>query len=158
MIRKAQPADLNRVLEIFALARQYMKDSGNPNQWGDTWPARDVIEEDIVLQRLYLVERQGEIHGVFALIFGADPTYAVIRGEWLDDEPYAAIHRLASDGTGGVLTAAVEYALERIDRIRIDTHEDNATMHHLLKKLGFVRCGIIRCHSGADRVAYQRNK
>ena len=39
------------------------------------------------------------IHGVFALFDGAEPTYAHIEeGEWLNDEPYVTIHRLAGDG------------------------------------------------------------
>ena len=39
------------------------------------------------------------IHGVFALFEGAEPTYAHIEeGEWLNDEPYVTIHRLAGDG------------------------------------------------------------
>ena len=32
-IRKAEMADLPRMMEIYAQAREYMRRSGNPNQW-----------------------------------------------------------------------------------------------------------------------------
>lgn len=155
MIRKAVKQDLPRLMEIYAIARAYMKASGNPRQWRDDRPARSVLEQDILLEQLYVVEDETEIHGVFALIFGADPTYAVIDGAWLDEAPYATIHRLAGDGTGGIFSAAVDYARERSASVRIDTHEDNATMHHLLQKHGFVRCGTIWLEDGDTRTAYQ---
>lgn len=33
-IRHAEPADLERMMEIYAQARRFMADHGNPNQWG----------------------------------------------------------------------------------------------------------------------------
>lgn len=51
------------------------------------------------------------IHGVFALFDGAEPTYAHIEeGEWLNDEPYVTIHRLAGDGrVHGLFQCAAEH-------------------------------------------------
>lgn len=155
MIRKAVLSDLPRLLEIYAQARAYMKASGNPNQWGDRNPPREVLERDIALEQLYVIQGEDGIHGAFALIHGADPTYAIIDGGWLDDGPYGTIHRLAGDGTGGVFAAAVGYAKTQSASLRIDTHADNATMHHLLQKHGFVRCGTIWLENGDPRVAYQ---
>ena len=34
-IRNARVSDLNRMLEIYSIARDYMKANGNANQWGD---------------------------------------------------------------------------------------------------------------------------
>lgn len=155
MIRKANPSDLPRLMEIYAIARAYMKASGNPHQWGDSRPEQLVLEKDIALGQLYVVEDSADIHGAFALILGTDPTYAVIDGAWLDDSPYVTIHRLAGDGTGGIFAAAVNFAREKSDSVRIDTHADNATMHHLLEKHGFVRCGTIWLENGDPRIAYQ---
>lgn len=50
-------------------------------------------------RQLYVIEEDGQIHGVFAFILGADPTYAVIEdGAWRSDEAYGTIHHIA-DGT-----------------------------------------------------------
>lgn len=158
MIRNAILADLPRLSELYAVARAYMKASGNPNQWGDSNPPREVLEADIAKEQLYVVEEDKTIHGAFALIFGADPTYSHIEGAWLDDNPYAAIHRLAGDGTGGIFAAAISYARAQSPSLRIDTHADNATMHHVLEKYGFIRCGTIYLANGDPRVAYQWNE
>ena len=134
-----------------------MRQSGNPNQWGTDKPKKEWLEQDIEKGNLYVGENDGEIHFVFAFILGADPTYSYIEdGNWLSDEPYGTIHRIASDGTvSGVVKMAVEYGKSIIPNIRIDTHEDNKTMQHVVKKLGFERCGIIYIEDGTSRIAYQ---
>lgn len=40
MIRKACKKDLNRILEIYGIARNAMISSGNPHQWGDGHPSK----------------------------------------------------------------------------------------------------------------------
>ena len=134
-----------------------MRDMGNPDQWGDDWPPDELAAEDIEQGLSYVVEDGGRVHGVFALILGEDPTYAYIEdGSWLDDEPYGTIHRIASDGQShGVLAACIDFCLGVIGNLRIDTHADNALMHHAVKKVGFVRCGIIYLENGDPRTAYQ---
>lgn len=82
-IRKAAPADLPRIHEIYAAARQFMRDHGNFSQWdGEDAPER-LLPGDIEAGNLYVLEEAGEIHAAFAFIIGADPCYAVIeQGEW----------------------------------------------------------------------------
>ena len=47
-IRNSTEADLPRIMEIYAYAREYMAANGNPNQWGGTnWPPEDLIRSDI---------------------------------------------------------------------------------------------------------------
>ena len=46
-IRKAIPSDYNRIMEIYAIAREYMKNSGNPNQWKDSYPEKNIVNKDI---------------------------------------------------------------------------------------------------------------
>ena len=36
IIRNTNLSDLSEINEIYAYARQFMKESGNPTQWGDT--------------------------------------------------------------------------------------------------------------------------
>ena len=159
MIRNAHPSDWDDIMEIYAIARDFMKTAGNPTQWGDTFPPEDMVREDIELQRNYVVEIDGRIQAVFAMIAGIDPTYVVIEGAWLDDTPYAAVHRVASAGKKkGVLPTCMQYCLSRSDNIKIDTHENNKIMQHQLEKFGFVRCGIITLANGESRIAYQYEK
>ena len=156
MIRRATAEDLPEILRVYAAARAYMKANGNPNQWGDSHPAQALLEEDIRLGRLYVDDEQG-VHGVFALVFGADPTYAVIEeGSWLNDAPYATIHRIAADGERpGAFGRSIAFCRSRCGNLRIDTHHDNRTMQHLVEKYGFTRCGIIHVEDGSPRIAYQ---
>ena len=84
-IRKTQAEDLDVVLEIYAQARDLMRKTGNPTQWGDSWPPVDLIQSDIQKQKSYVCvkdieEKAGgtteKILGVFFLEVAEDPTYA----------------------------------------------------------------------------------
>lgn len=156
-IRHAQEGDLPAIFRIYEIARQTMRDNGNPTQWGDEWPPEDMVRNDIVEQLSYVVEGPRGVQGVFALVLGDDPTYALIEdGAWPNDEPYATIHRIASDGTShGTFAAAVDYALQQCANVRIDTHADNSIMRHCIAKAGFEYCGIIYHTDGTPRLAYQ---
>ena len=156
-IRLATETDLDELERVYACARQAMRVGGNPTQWGTTYPERDLLVDDIARGQLYVVEGDGRLCGAFVYALGADPTYAVIEGgEWLDDEPYGTIHRIAGDGSRkGLFGAALAYCQGICPNVRIDTHEDNATMRHLVEKAGFVYCGIIHLEDGSPRLAFQ---
>ena len=157
-IRTALPDDLPSILRVYEIAREYMRQSGNPDQWGTSKPRKELLVEDIRKGELFVGEdEKGEIRFVFAFILGADPTYSYIEdGAWLSDAPYGTIHRIASDGTvSGVVKTAVEFCKKTISNIRIDTHEKNTTMQHVVEKLGFQKCGIIYIDDGTPRIAYQ---
>ena len=155
-IREAGMADLPRILEIYDYARNFMERTGNPNQWKKTNPPRETLEADIQAGNLFVLEDQG-IHGVFAYFTEPDPTYAYIEdGAWLDDSPYGTIHRIAGDGSGGVFGAALDFATKQNPHVRIDTHEDNKVMRHILQKHGFQRCGIIYLKNGEPRIAFEK--
>ena len=153
-IRRANPADLERILEIYRYARQFMADNGNPTQCKDGYPARDMLEEDIRLKRLFVVEAE-EICGVFMFTIGDDPTYSHIEGHWGSNEPYGVIHRIAGMG-GGIFETTLEYCTQQIHHLRIDTHADNKPMQHVVEKAGFTRRGIIYVADGTPRIAYDR--
>ena len=67
-IREAKPDDLPDILEIYAGARAFMAKTGNPNQWKNTHPARELLERDIREGNLYVLSDGGKIHGVFAFL------------------------------------------------------------------------------------------
>ena len=156
-IRKTQIEDLERIGEIFSLARKYMAENGNPTQWGDDRPSLDLVRDDIAKGNSYVVFDDGKIVGTFAYIPGIEETYLEIAGAWIDDAPYGTIHRIASDGSGrGVFDAALSFAQSQGRDVRIDTHKDNATMLHLIRRNGFTECGIIVVDDGTPRIAFQK--
>lgn len=154
-VRKATWMDLPRIEQLYADARRFMAETGNPNQWGNTTPVTSLLEDDITKGLLFVIVNEGVIHGVFYFYIGVDPTYGEIEdGAWTSDTPYGTIHRIAGDGSGGTLATAVAFAKERINHIRIDTHEDNKIMQRAIAKQGFDRCGIIHLANGSPRIAY----
>lgn len=154
-IRKARKEDLQTILAIYQEARQFMAENGNPDQWGSEHPRLEILEEDISLGQLYVVSNNHKLCGVFAMMDGEDPTYQYIEGAWHYNQDYLVIHRIASlRSAHGILKAAIQFALTKKHYIRIDTHEKNAPMHHLLGKYGFQRCGIIYLSNGSPRIAY----
>ncbi len=135
-----------------------MRESGNLKQWTDGYPSAVVFSKDIEQGVSYVVEDNGEVVATFALIPGPDVTYAKIyNGQWLNDESYYVIHRIASrQGARSILQIVTDYAFQFTQNIRIDTHRDNVIMQHLMQKLGFQYCGIIYLLSGDERLAYQK--
>lgn len=154
-VRKAEWEDLSRIEKIYADARQFMAETGNPNQWGKTTPMTSQLEMDIERGDLFVITDGAEIHGVFYFFIGEDPTYGVIYGgAWRSNSKYGTVHRIAGDGSGGILATAVAFGKQQIQHLRIDTHEDNKIMQRAIAKQGFQRCGIIHLANGSPRIAY----
>lgn len=160
IIRKTTIADIPKLREIFAIARQFMANTGNPSQWVDGYPSDEQLTQDIESGDSHVVEKDEKVVATFVLRGGIDPTYNIIyEGKWLNDKPYATIHRIASTGEiNGIMHIAMQFAQQQYDNIRIDTHRDNMVMQHLIEKEGFKYCGIIHCWSGDERVAFQFTK
>ena len=148
-IRKSTEQDVERMMEIYAFAREQMAKNGNPNQWGPTnWPPEELIRHDIEEGNSYICENDsGEIIGTFYYIYGKDiePTYREITdGACLDDSTYGVVHRIAADGSEkGIGAFCINWVFDQCGHIRIDTHGDNKAMQRLMTKLGFVHCGTI---------------
>lgn len=133
MVRPTKPDELGRILEIYAAARRYMAENGNPAQWGSSYPRRELLEEDLRRGQLYVVTEGDKIHGAFVLALGEEPTYAEMEnGAWEHDGPYGTHppgrrrpHReRASSPVRGVLPGA--------DGVPADRHPWKGT----------ARCGI----------------
>ena len=154
----AKEADLPRILEIYDIAKAYMRANGNPNQWNGAYPDPETLRTDMEKQRLYVYKKNGRIHGVFMLLLEEEPTYAYIEdGSWREEAPYGTIHRLAGDGeVKGLFAKCVAFCEKKVPYLRADTHFDNHTMQHLLEKNGFERRGIIYLKNGDPRIAYQK--
>ena len=121
MIRLAVPEDFTSIMSIYAYARSFMQETGNPNQWGNHFPPEELIHNRIRDKQLFVLEENGTLHGAFAFIIGEDPTYLQIDdGSWLSDAPYGTIHQVASDGTiHGFFSQIVDYCWAQIPHLRV---------------------------------------
>ncbi len=157
-IRKTKLEELDKVMAIYARARQFMAEHGNPNQWGTIKPAREQIITDIEQGNSYVCVENEEIAATFYYKEGVDPTYVKIYdGAWVNDAPYGVVHRIASAGTvKGAGSFCLNWAFSQCGNLKIDTHQDNIVMQNTLKKNGFVYCGIIHLEDGDERLAYQK--
>ena len=43
-IRKSTSQDLPQILNLYKIAREFMKNNGNPNQWEDRYPEVSTVE------------------------------------------------------------------------------------------------------------------
>ena len=154
-VRLAEERDLPEIAAIYDHARAFMYANGNTTQWPTAqYPSLDSARLDLEDGILYVTETAEGLTGTFVLIPGPDPTYNYIEnGSWRSDTAYGAVHRVASRGRG-TLAAALEFAKTQYIHIRMDTHQDNAPMRHLLQKAGFSYRGIIYVEDGTARLAF----
>ena len=157
--RHATMADLPLMLHLRDQAREIMRSYGNVNQWPEGYPPQAKFKKDIEVGGSYLMtDLSGAPVATFAMLPGPDPTYAIIYdGQWLNDEPYLVVHRIASTpDSHGVLDAILDFCEAQSTNIRIDTHADNLVMIKGLKKRGYQYCGIIHLLNGEERLAFQK--
>ena len=158
-IRKTREEELPILIRMYEEARQFMRETGNPNQWGTTNPPREKIACDIAQGKSYVCEVDGQIVATFFFDVTDDPTYAYIEdGEWMDNSPYGVVHRITTDRkTKGAASFCLEWALRQAGgHLRIDTHKDNRIMQKLLAKNGFIYRGIIYVEDGTSRLAFEK--
>ena len=161
-IRRTEEKDLDAVMAVYARARAFMAQTGNPTQWGTDYPYIELIKSDIK-KNGYVVTEDNRVIGVFVFEENAhEAVYDNIDGAWLNDRSYAVIHRCASDGTlKGTGRFFLDWCFDRCKNIRIDTHADNVPMKNLLEKNGYKYCGKIKYpgrgeNDNGERVAYQK--
>ena len=149
-VRKTRKEDLSQIAEIYKNAKKFMKENGNPTQWKGDYPNEFDAEQDIEKGIGYVCVDGEDVVGVFAFIEGVDPTYVhIYDGAWLDDKPYAAVHRIATLTQGkGVAKVCFDYCFQKCQNLKIDTHEDNLPMQKALIKNGFQYCGVIYLPNG----------
>jgi GNAT superfamily N-acetyltransferase len=100
-------------------------------QWG-RYPYEALLREDIQLGRLYRIDDELGLAGVFALtVGGGEPEYQAVN--WHMGNNPVCLHRIAvlpNRGGRGYAKAAVEFAKEfgktsGCNAFRVDTYEDN---------------------------------
>lgn len=159
VLRKATKDDLDEIMSIIAASRELLRRDGIP-QWQDeaTTPTREEFAASIARGETYVLVpiHGGPIAGLANLVPGPDPSYnKIYTGSWREpDEPYIAIHRVAASGAyagqhigSRLLAALLEQSLALgYNQARIDTHDRNGRMRHLILKAGFRYAGKILIH------------
>lgn len=153
-LRQATMADFDRIIAILKDGANQLAESG-VNQWQGDYPSLDQIKEDIEKGWAYLaVSQDEETVGAISIVPAPDHSYDELDGKWVvDTNKYVVIHRVAihSDHAGkGYATKlftevidSLKSQKDRVESIRIDTHEDNKAMQHLIDKMGFKRVGTL---------------
>lgn len=154
-IRLATEKDIPNMRKIFNAARDYQLKTGF-TQWAEGYPAQELILKDIEKEAAYVyLNEADEIIGVLSVFTEPDPTYTYIEGEWLNEQPYATIHRIATaQNEKGVGQYLMRWVQEQHANIRIDTHKENKPMKHILDKLGYFYTGVIYIENGEARDAF----
>ena len=157
-IRKTRIDELDKVMDIYAHARRFMAEHDNPTQWGNNKPSREQVEQDILAGKCHVCVEGESLAAVFYFAHETDPAYGKIyEGQWLNDEDYSVVHRIASAGTvKGAGSFCMNWACGQSQNVKIDTHKDNYVMQGMLKKNGFVHCGTIYLEDGEPRLAFQK--
>ena len=90
MIRTATPEDLPALGPVYAAARRFMAENGNPTQWSDRYPLTEDLEEDIGKGQLYVWAPDGAVHGALSSSWGRRQTTGRSRGHGTLTPPTAS--------------------------------------------------------------------
>jgi ribosomal protein S18 acetylase RimI-like enzyme len=165
LFRKATINDLDRALKIYHEAIEKFA-TDKTFQWVEGYPPNEEsFKNDLVKYNPIVATIDEEVVGVMTLILDGEEDYLSIEGEWLNDDKYLTIHRIAvsKDYYGkrvgsSLLDYAKEFALDNsLNNIRIDTHKNNIDMKKMLTRHGFSMCGVIKLRNKNNdlRDAYQ---
>lgn len=162
--RRAVETDINNIMNIIKQAQAYFKEKGI-NQWQDNYPRTETISSDIADKNSYVLIKDNNIVATASISFDGEKTYEFIyEGEWISNNEYAVIHRIAVDNTykGLGLSSQIIKNVEQlclnkgIYSIKVDTHEENIDMQKLLEKNKFKYCGIIYLEDRSKRIAFEK--
>ena len=162
--RLVNESEIETAMAIIEDGRAFLKPQGG-GQWQNGYPSRDTILEDIRSHRLFgVLDEEGKLAGVCALTYHEDDYDHLYEGHWLSDLPYMVMHRIAvkseyrGQGYGKALFEVFEMEARKqgYASLRIDTHENNAAMRHLLEKSGFLYCGKAILTPNKDRMVFEK--
>ncbi|MDM0496888.1 GNAT family N-acetyltransferase [Clostridium perfringens] len=162
--RQAKISDLDQIVEIIELSKKYLKET-KVDQWQDGYPSKEDLRRDIESGSSYVLTNKDEIVATTVISLDGESTYnSIFNGEWITNEEYIVMHRVAVHdkykGKGifkELIKEAEILALNKgISSIKIDTHRDNISMQRAVVKNDFKKCGIIYLEDGSERIAFEK--
>jgi GNAT superfamily N-acetyltransferase len=162
ILRKANVSEVADSWSILQQAIEQRKQDGS-EQWQNGYPNEQTVRDDIANGNGYVLIEDNVMVAYAAIIFGVEPAYHNIKGQWLTTGDYVVVHRVATSkavkgkGMATILFKMLEdLCLEKnVYSIKVDTNFDNVPMLKILDKLGYAYCGEI-FFSGASRKAYEK--
>ena len=162
ILRKAQIPEAEIIWQILQQAIERRRKDGS-NQWQDGYPNQEVVKTDISLGKGYVLEIDNAIAAYAALVFNDEPAYKEIIGDWLTNDDFLVIHRVAvsNDFLGKGIAVLLFQKLEdfakenQVFSIKVDTNFDNLAMLHILEKLNYQYCGEVYFR-GSARKAFEK--
>jgi GNAT superfamily N-acetyltransferase len=147
-MRLATEKDLARIMAIKQDAVQLMTEQGN-DQWDATYPTEETFIDYITKGYMYVLEIEGTIVGMMALVDYEDEEYKTVQ--WSAEGVEMIIHRLAvaKEATGkGYAKDMIWYAIDKamkknMDIIKLDTYFKNKKAQKLFMSMGFDFVGKI---------------
>lgn len=162
--RQAKISDLDQIVEIIELSKKYLKET-KVDQWQDGYPEKEDLRRDIESGNSYVLTNKDKIVATTVISLDGESTYnSIFNGEWITNEDYIVMHRVAVHdkykGKGifkELIKEAEILALNKgISSIKIDTHRDNISMQRAVLKNDFKKCGIIYLEDGSERIAFEK--
>ncbi len=147
---------------IIDTAKKHLKEQGI-DQWQNGYPDLDCIKADTQNGKGFFVKDGEDILAYLCIDLGGEPAYNSLKGEWLSEEKYVVVHRMAmSDkargkNLSGTIFGLVEsFAKEKgVHYFRVDTDSDNLKMRHVLEKNGFSYRGTI-WFDNSEKIAFDK--
>ena len=162
ILRKAHLSEIAPIWEILQQAIEQRRQDGS-EQWQNGYPNELTVYDDIANGYGYVLIENDAIIAYAAIIFGIEPAYNEIRGQWLTNGNYVAVHRVATSNSvkgKGVATKLFKLLedlsiVHNVFSIKVDTNFDNIPMLRVLEKLAYTYCGEI-FFGGAPRKAFEK--
>ncbi len=159
---KATINDTKKAMQIINMAKKHLKEQ-DIDQWQNGYPDINCITNDTQSERGFFVCENEEILAYLYIDFSGEPAYENIDGEWLCNEKYVVVHRMAisENARGKRLSAEIFRLVEDFAKkqgvyyFRVDTDEANLKMQHILKKNGFEYRGKI-CFDNSEKIAFDK--
>jgi ribosomal protein S18 acetylase RimI-like enzyme len=92
--RKAKLSEIDPIWEILQQAIQRRKEDGS-TQWQDGYPNPEVVQKDIEKGEGFVLIAGETIIGYSAVLINDEPAYEKIEGNWLTNDDFVVIHRVA---------------------------------------------------------------
>jgi GNAT superfamily N-acetyltransferase len=162
ILRKAVFLEQPVIWGILQQAIEQRKQDGS-KQWQDGYPNEQTIYNDITNEYAYVLTENEVIIAYVAIIFGLEPAYNDIKGNWLTNDDYVVVHRVATAnevkgrGVATQLFKMIENLSieQKVYSIKVDTNFDNVPMMKILDRLNYTYCGEV-FFRGASRKAYEK--